>query len=106
MKHLSETQIIQLAGLLSGRGSFYMSTPNKNGRQYPVISFSTTDDELALQVGMMLKVPVRQKSKGEFSSTVYELRLSGEAAENLLERMRPYLMGSKEYQVEKMLGYV
>lgn len=93
---MNRNDLLWLAGYLEGEGSFCKGSPSKP--RTPIISVTTTDEDVAYRVGALLGTkPWHQKPRKQHWKYSWVIHLRGQRAVDLMKDLRP-LMGERRKQ--------
>ena len=96
---MNDPDFFWLCGLLEGEGSFMKGPPSRP--QYPVLSITSTDEDVIQRVGDLLGVrycPVTKRQRHWKQS--FSLRIHGKKAVELMVRMRPHMSRRRRAQID------
>jgi hypothetical protein len=96
---MNNSDFFWLCGLLEGEGSFMKGPPSRP--QYPVLSITSTDEDVIQRVGSLLNVgycPVTKRQAHWKQS--YTLRTHGRKAVDLMLKMRPHMSQRRQAQID------
>lgn len=100
---LAREQLAWLAGLLEGEGCFY-STPLKATRRFN-IQLRMVDRDVVERAGKLMEATVYEKPNGRWAS-IWEARARGRKAEELAERLLPFMGSRRSEQIQTALAAV
>ena len=96
---MNESDFYWLCGLLEGEGSFMKGPPSRP--QYPVLSITSTDEDVIQRVASLLGVSYcRVTKRREHWKQSYSLRIHGKRAVDLMLRLRPHMSGRRREQID------
>lgn len=96
---LTATDLAWLAGYLEGEGSFMKGPPSNSG--LPVVSFQTTDEDIAARVAAMFAVSYFSTAKArDYYKDAFRARLSGSRAVGLMKKLRPFMGVRRQAQID------
>jgi DNA-binding NarL/FixJ family response regulator len=96
---MTKSDFYWLCGYLEGEGSFMKGPPSRP--QYPVLSATSTDEDIIQRVGQLLNVSycsvTKRKAHWRQSHT---LRIHGRKAVELMKEMRPQMSQRRQMQID------
>lgn len=103
---IPERDLLWLAGLMEGEGSFYPGSPN-HAPNLPWVSVKTTDKDVIDRVGALWGRAVcvdRNKSTKEHHKTPYSARLRGRDAVQMMWLLRPHMGQRRRARIDEVLA--
>lgn len=96
---MNDSDFYWLCGLLEGEGSFMKGPPSCP--QYPVLSVTSTDEDVIQRVSRLLDVSycAVRKRKSHWRQS-YSLRIHGRRAVELMLQMRPHMSQRRQEQID------
>jgi DNA-binding NarL/FixJ family response regulator len=96
---MDDSEFFWLCGLLEGEGSFMKGPPSRP--QYPVLSVTSTDEDVIQRVGGLLGVSYcRVTKRRDHWRQSYSLRIHGKRAVDLMLKMRPHMSRRRREQID------
>jgi hypothetical protein len=98
------------AGFLEGEGSFFLNK-NKRGRHGPVVKATQTDPECLYRLrslyggSIQYDQRLRDLGSGSKRKPLYEWRLTGQAAIQLMSELKLLMSSKRQSQIETVLSY-
>ncbi len=99
---MDQLELVWLAGLLEGEGSFLAGPPSSPGN--PGISIQMTDEDVISHVANLLGVKYHlQRARKSHWSDTYIVRLRGRPAVDLMLALKPYMGIRRNQQIDKAI---
>jgi hypothetical protein len=96
---MKESDFYWLCGLLEGEGSFMKGPPSRP--QYPVLSVTSTDEDVIQRISALLNVRYCSVTKRQQHwKQSFSLRIHGKKAVDLMLRMRPHMSARRQTQID------
>lgn len=96
---MDDSEFFWLCGLLEGEGSFMKGPPSRP--QYPVLSITTTDEDVIQRVSALLGVGYcRVTKRRDHWRQSYSLRIHGKKAVSLMQKMRPHMSRRRKGRID------
>ncbi|MDT7541147.1 MAG: hypothetical protein QOE33_1051 [Acidobacteriota bacterium] len=96
---MNDADFYWLCGLLEGEGSFMKGPPSRP--QYPVLSITSTDEDVIQRVGSLLGVSYCSVTKRKTHwKQSFSLRIHGRKAVDLMTRMRSHMSTRRREQID------
>jgi len=103
---LTESDKYWLAGYLEGEGSFMSGAPSDPNN--PIVSFCTTDEDVANKTSLLLGSKYykhrEERNKLRGWKTVFQSRIVGGKAYNLMIILKPLMGERRQKQIEKAMS--
>lgn len=99
---MKREDLMWLAGLLEGEGSFMKPVPSKP--KSPIISISMTDQDVMERVGKLWNVKIHRRPPGGLNhKEFWSCRIHGNPAVDLMKELFPYMGGRRKNQITRAL---
>lgn len=96
---MNDSEFFWLCGLLEGEGSFMKGPPSRP--QYPVLSVTSTDEDVIQHVSGLLGVSYcRVTKRREHWRQSFSLRTHGRKAVDLMLKLRPHMSARRQEQID------
>lgn len=99
---ISEEDLLWLAGLLEGEGSFLQSCPSTPNA--PAITLMMTDLDVVQHAAMILNVTVYSRFRAGKAKSTHQLRLRGKRAVETMQQLLPLMGARRRSQIERAIA--
>jgi hypothetical protein len=100
---VSVLDLLWLAGLLEGEGSFFPGAPSCP--HLPVLTVQMIDRDVIERAAELLgRKPFRQKARKKHWNTTYQVRVKGERAVLWMRALRPFMGVRRQAQIDRAIA--